>query len=121
MTQILSAIKGFGEEGYTANRTARSQSRNQGRAEYFVVPVGHQGRAAHLAPGIYQRKAPSARSGNARYKSRGIRPVLLFVPLPRYTRQFDFPKLVRKEALRRFRYHFPRALAQAVGTAKRRR
>lgn len=50
--KVLSALQLFGEQGYSANRTARSTKRNAGRQrEYFAIikPTGG------LQPGIYER------------------------------------------------------------------
>jgi hypothetical protein len=123
ITEILSGIRAFGEEGFQANITATSRARGKKRrrAEYFVS------RGGKLPRGIYQR---FGRRSKARHKyntlpagrpvtGRQIRPVLLFVKLPVYSKQFDFYGIAEKEGRRRFLQAWPAALRRALATARR--
>ena len=122
LTQILSSVKAFGEEGFSANVTARSKATKRGRSrtEYFVS------RGTHMPRGIWERHGTRGRAKH-KYKSlpagrprvqRGLRPVMLFVKLPRYSKTFDFVALASAEARRRFVRAWPGALARALRTAR---
>lgn len=106
MTQILSQIRAFGEEGFQANVTKGSKARGKkkGRKQYFLS------RGNSLPRGVYERYGRGQRKA---------RPVLVFVPLPSYRKQFDFKALAAKEARRRFVRAWPAALRRALATARR--
>jgi hypothetical protein len=127
ITRILSGVKAFGEEGFSANITAASRARGTkaGRAEYFVVRGN--ARDGHLPRGIYQRQG-GRRQAKRKYGglpvgrkkvARGIKPVLLFVDLPTYSKQFDFYRLAQQEGRRRFLRAWPAALRRALATARK--
>lgn len=103
ITQILSQTKSFSESGYLANVTERSKAKG-GRNKYFIPRPG-----SNLARGVYERHG---------YKGRGIRPVLLFLPLSRYEKQFKFYEAVRQDVRRRYEGEFRAALQQALRTAR---
>jgi hypothetical protein len=107
MVRILSQVRAFGEEGFSANATPTSRARRKRRGQkdkYFVS------RGGHLRRGIYERYGAGGRR---------VKPVLLFVKLPTYTKSFDFVKIASDEARRRFVRAWPAALRRALGTARR--
>lgn len=70
IVRILSALRLFGEVGYIANRTRRSEQarykralrgRAEAPAEYFVVPIGTN--HSRLSPGIYRQVGNSTLYG----------------------------------------------------------
>lgn len=110
LVQIMSYFRAFGEQGYRANMTdkRRRQIARRGRnergysqirgVEYFVSrgraeATGggswRHGHAQHLAAGIW------ARSG---VHGSTVRPVFLFVPLPRYRVRLPFHDIARQRA-----------------------
>lgn len=123
LTQILSGIKAFGEEGFSANLTPASRARGvkKGRAEYVVM------RGRRFPRGVYQRYGPR-RTAKHKYGAlpagrktlpRGIKPQLLFVELPTYSKQLDFYRIAAEESRRRFVRAWPAALRRALATARR--
>jgi hypothetical protein len=107
ITQLLSYLQAFGEQGYRANMTQKRKDKlaNVGRSangyktingvQYFVslgeLPGGkgvhdHKNRSIHLAPGVW------ARSGMHGYI---LRPVLMFVRAPTYAVRLSMEKLAR--------------------------
>jgi hypothetical protein len=107
IVQILSQIRAFGEEGFSANQTDASKRRSakKNRRKYFLVSRAGEG----LPRGVYERYGPGLRN---------IKPVLLFVPLPTYQKRFDFPQLARDELRRRFVLAWPNALRRALASAR---
>lgn len=103
MVQILSQLKAFSEVGFQANVTARSKARKPNRKQYFVPRPG-----SSLPRGVYERY------GRGRRKAR---PVLLFVPLPRYTPRFDIAKVVGRRVERDIERTFSRALGYEMARA----
>jgi hypothetical protein len=103
--QALSGIKAFGEQGFSGNLTARSRARGRarGRAEFFFS------RGDRLARGIWERYGPGRKQ---------VRPLLLIIPLPTYSKEFDFVTLAIGEARRRFVAAWPAALRRALTTAR---
>lgn len=77
LIQVLSALRALPQQGYLANRSARSALRKskskKGLVNYFV------GRPHPGTPdGIWQRVGV------------GLRPIFIFVPAARYRKRFDF-------------------------------
>lgn len=108
MTQILSAVQGFTEVGYMANRTGRSARRNKGKQkQHFVAKRGNR-RTGHLAPGIWERTA----SGR-------IRPALIQIRAPYYRKRLPFFELADRYSRQVFPREFAVALNKALATAKR--
>lgn len=103
MVQILSQLKAFTEAGFSANVTRASRARKPGRKQYFVPRPG-----SSLPRGVYERHGRGQRK---------VRPVLMFVKLPRYRRRFDITGIVRKEAGRRIEQAFSRALGFEMARA----
>lgn len=105
IVQILSAIKALGEQGYAANRTARSKHRRKNLPELFVGRPG----GGKLPNGVWQRFRFA--HGSA------IKPILIFVRGPRYAKRFDFFGVGSRVAERVFRGIFEQALREALSTA----
>lgn len=77
LTQLLSYLQAFGEQGYKANMTGRRKAgiqrgtaKQAGRRYFVAYGKWRDGRASHLAPGIW------AASGTGGVD---VRPVLMFV------------------------------------------
>ena len=113
ITQLLSYLWAFGEQGYKANMSrkgAEKLHRGSKKAEgrrYFVVYGRMRGeaRSGHLAPGIW---AASGTHGS------NIRPVLMFVRAPSYASRLSMDRIVQKAQLssyldRRIRFRFREA------------
>lgn len=122
--QLLSYFRGFTEQGYYSNATAKSKARRakKGRTksgyktingvEYFVSygPGERLGRRQHLAPGIYRRKG---------IHGSDIAPVLIFAKrTPKFTRRLDFQGIASRTAADTFPAEFQTAAASIL--AKRR-
>lgn len=105
LNKIISGLGAFTEAGFTANRTARSARKKTNR---YFVSTG-TGRTSHLAKGIWEITGRGGR----------IRPAILFIDSPTYTKRFDFYGHARRRFNVHFRAAFPRALARAVATRKR--
>lgn len=98
VVKILSAVRAFGEQGYTANRSRTAASRGKRRNEtYFVAPPGNR---SSLPPGIYRRDAADPR------------PVIIFVKAPQYRPRFRFYEIVEKTVRARLPIRFAEALNQ---------
>ena len=107
VVRILSQIKAFGEEGFQANMTGRSQARNARRGQkprYFLS------RGESFPRGIWERYGVGGRA---------VRPVMLFIKLPSYDKEFDFVRLATEEARRRFIRAWPANWRRARATARR--
>jgi hypothetical protein len=100
LVKILSAVRAFGEQGYTANR--RGVGRGKRRTEaYFAAPPGNR---QGLPPGIYRRDGADPR------------PVILFVKPPSYRPRFRFYAIVESAV----RDSFPTRFAEALTDVQRR-
>lgn len=113
IVQIMAWFRSFGEVGYKANMTDKTRKRlakdkrnGQRGFAYFVL---HQ-RHGKLLPGVYQRFDMGFGSA--------IKPVMIFVPLPKYRRRLDFYGLAEKSARAEFSAQFPVMLAEATRTAR---
>jgi len=114
IVQIISWFKGFGEQGYKANATDASRrrlakgSKRTGAQgfEYFALAKPH----GKLPPGIYQRFTFA--QGSA------VKPVMIFVPQPKYRVRFPMRKVVLDAALAEFKRQYPIAVAEAMRTAR---
>lgn len=123
LVQLLSYLNAFSEQGYRANMTDKRRNKLAGRyvtqsgykaiggVVYFVSPVGEKGindmknKSRHLAPGVW------ARSGIHGYI---VRPVLMFVPAPRYAAILSMEKIARSNTVQstfetRLRYQIRKA------------
>lgn len=85
-TQVLSRLKSFGQQGYTANVSgaARSQAKRRQR-DYFV------GRPGNLPLGIYARLGKKPKSGGL---PRGFHTVFYVTRQPRYEATFPVQKIL---------------------------
>jgi hypothetical protein len=100
ITRILSALKAHPD--IYAWRTARSIKRRRGRVvKYVVIP---EGKKAHA--GIYERE------GNR------IKPIMMFVRKPLYSKRFRFFEIAQLTAERRFQKIFDASLADAIARPK---
>jgi hypothetical protein len=106
IVQILSALQAFGQQGYLANRTARSKTRGK-KAEYFV---GQPGRGLPL--GVWQRTSFAVGSA--------AKPVLIFVRPKPYKPRFDFFGVAQRAFDREFNGQFSLAMTYAISTARSR-
>lgn len=113
ITTLLSYFSAFGEQGYRANMTAAKRRKLAARgttAGGYKTIGGYElfvsygrlrgGKTAHLAPGFW------ARSG---IHGSTLRPVLMFVRAPSYTRRLDMNTIGNRAAMqatfeRRLRY-----------------
>ena len=112
ITQILSALQAFGEQGYLANATAKTLSkRKKGtrskRGEvYFALPRGRNG----LKPGVYKRTKFAF--------GWALKPVLIFVTSVGYSKRLPMLETVRKTFDKHFASQFEAAFVKAVATAR---
>ncbi len=107
IVQILSAMKAFGEQGYSANRTAVSiKRRGKKLPQFFVGRPGGGG----LPRGVWQRLTFAHGSK--------IKPVVIFVRGPRYRPIYRFYEVSERTISRVFPGHMERAAAEAMATAR---
>jgi hypothetical protein len=101
-TQVISRLKGFGEQGYTANASgsARSQSKRR-QADYFIGTPGG------LPRGIYARLGAKPRSGGL---ARGFHTVFYITRRPTYTGRFPVQTILNKTYSNNFGKQFRMAL-----------
>jgi hypothetical protein len=129
ITQLLSYLELFGEQGYRADMTAEGRQRFGARAarrvgaqavQYFVSRgTGNwfggrswkNGRPQHLPAGIWSRTQFTG--GTA------IKPIVMFVRRPTYRRLFDLPEIVGEVIVSQFDPTFRASLDQALGSARR--
>jgi hypothetical protein len=97
--QILSALGAFEENGYVANRTARSAARGTRKKNYFYAKRGQ----SSLHPGVYQR-----------YASGRIKPVLIEIKQPVYRRRYDFFGISEQYVRRALPVQMRRAMQRAM-------
>lgn len=113
IVQLISYFGAFGEQGYKANMTARRKANlaKVGRTangyktingvEYFVATGKlRSGRSSHLHAGIWSRTG---------IHGSNVKPILMFVRTPSYSKRLDFYGRPVKAALDKFnprlRYH----------------
>lgn len=94
MQMIMSQLRAFTEQGYTANATNKTLAKKN--TKFFLIP----------GTGIFTRN------------SRGTSAVLLFIDKPNYKVRFPFRKIIDRRARRVFPAAFSRRLAEAVRTNK---
>ncbi len=118
IVQILSYLRAFGEQGYRANITDKRKaalkrgSKRKLGYEYFVSKGKGEwfGRQQHLPPGIYKRVDFAAGSA--------IKPIMMFVKEPSYTKRFPFFETAQKVIDRNLKNNFNEAMAEVIRTAK---
>ncbi len=93
LTQVLSYLQTFGEQGYKANMTKRRKANVQrgtakqaGRRYFVSYGKWREGRGAHLAPGIW------AASGTGGVD---VRPVLMFVKPGSYQPRINMERIAK--------------------------
>lgn len=114
IVQILSWFQSFGQQGYLANMGSKGKARlgrdnkrtGQRGFAYFALQQAH----GRLPPGIYQR----FRTGFGY----SVKPVMIFVPTPKYRRRLNFYGVGLAAAYAVFHRELPAALADAVRTAR---
>jgi hypothetical protein len=140
IVRLLSYFQAFGEQGYKANMTQRNRQKLSGRGrwvngkfvpayakgydpkagakaqrrggvEYFVShgKGERNGRRQHLPAGIYERRG---------LHGEDIRPVLMFVKRPVYSKRLPFFDTVRTTVERQWPVRLDAALDQAMSTAR---
>lgn len=116
ITQILSYLRAFGEQGYSANITDRKKARMargtkaKRGVSYFVSHGKLRDQTRHLPAGVWRRTS-FGQAGTA------LTPILVFVPRAQYRRRWDFYGIAEREIARQFPVHFTTAFQQAVATA----
>jgi hypothetical protein len=110
IVQIIAWFRGFGEQGYKANiddkgrrRLGKDSKRTGARGfAYFALqkPYGK------LLPGVYQRIQTSFGSA--------VKPVMIFVRMPKYAKRYDFYGVSKRAAEAQFKASFPRYLRQLL-------
>lgn len=107
IVQIMAWFKSFGEVGYKSNMTDKTRKRlgkdkrsGQRGFQYFALYKKH----GKLIPGIYQR-FDFGGMGSA------VKPVMYFVPIPKYRRLLDFYGIAEKAARSEFAQAFQREMA----------
>lgn len=125
IVRILAWVGAFGEQGYSANMTAKSRARlakgsekrgvrgveyfaSRGPGNWFGARSWRQGRMQHLAPGIYKRTKFGF--------GQSIEPVLMFVRAPAYSKRFPFFEIAQRTFTRVASRHTRRATAEALAT-----
>lgn len=115
LTQLLSYLQTFGEQGFKANMTEKRKknvgkgtAKQVGRRYFVAYGRLRSGNARHLAPGIW---AASGTHGV------DVRPVLLFVKAARYESRISMDGIVRAANLqdyydKRVRYRVRQAVEQ---------
>lgn len=100
-TQVVSRLRGFGQQGYTANvsRSARSQAKRRER-DYFV------GRPGGLPLGVYARLGKRPANGGL---ARGFHTVFYITRQPQYRATFPIRQILSDG----FEQAWPRELRQA--------
>ena len=113
--QILSYFKAFGEQGYRANITdkrkdamAKGSKKTYGRGvTYFIGRPGN----GRLPLGVWQR------STNSNLQGSEIKPIVIFVSQPAYTKRLDVPGIAKRVIDERFKLELQRSVAEAMRTA----
>lgn len=130
IVRLLSYLQAFGEQGYSANSTAKTRARlaKRGRSaagfstiqgvEYFVSKgkgnwfgrrSWKQGRLQHLPPGVWSRSGTHGSD---------LKPVLMFVRLPTYRLRFKFYDVANREIQARFEGELKRSFEEAMASAR---
>ena len=102
-TKIIKQIK---TDGLTGPSIAAKKRKSKVRATYFVAVPG----VSKLHPGVWERAGSS--------KGGGVRPVMLFIKVPAYKKQFDFFGLTEKTIRDRFSVNLSEAMAYALATSR---
>ncbi|MFV3077977.1 hypothetical protein [Niveispirillum fermenti] len=103
IVRMLSGVKAFGEQGYVANRTAKSAARK--REEFFVKKTKWAGKPA----GVWMR--PKGRKGPAK-------PVVIFTREAKYKPMLPWHETARMLTQGEYPRQYRLALAKALRTAR---
>lgn len=100
LQQLLSYLHAYSEQGFKANMTAkrkgtihRGTAKAQGRRYFVSYGKWRDGRAAHLAPGVW---AASGTGGAV------LRPVLMFVRPPSYRPRLSMDRIARESGAQEY-------------------
>lgn len=116
ITQILSYLRAFGEQGYSANITAKKQARMakgtkaKRGVSYFVSHGKYRDQTRHLPAGVW-RRTDFGEAGTA------LTPIMIFVPRAQYRKRWDFYGIANREISAKFPGNFEKAYQQAVAKA----
>ena len=105
LVRILSSLRAFGEQGYSANMNAKQRGRltKRTRSAYFVGRPG----GGKFPLGVWETKA----SGFGRSVAR---PVIMFVRASSYRKRFRFFEVAQNTVQIEFEDQFKQALAEAI-------
>lgn len=104
--QVLSAARAFGEQGYSANRTRRSQQNRGSGLRQIFVSRGDR----HLPRGIFERVNAAG--------ERRVQPLAIFAKAASYKQRFDFYGISQSFVASRFNATFADSFARAMASAK---
>jgi hypothetical protein len=114
IVQIVSYFQAFGEQGYSANMTAKRKAAmakgNKRTGKRGVVYFRGRPGSGRLPLGIWERTSFGA-AGSA------IKPVVIFVPLPSYAARLDVGGIAERVMRDQFAAELDRAVQQARRTA----
>jgi len=108
LVKILSQLQAFGEQGYSMNETAAQRAKRRRRPEgrYFAV-LPNDPPSNKLKPGIYEKLDHS------------LSMIFIFTPKdPTYRARYPFFQVGEDAARSQFGVEFPKALEQALATAR---
>ena len=105
LVKILSYLRAFGEQGYSANITDKRKSGMAKKGQRYIVSRG-TGRTAHLAPGVWFVD--------------GLRivPMLMFVKKVSYSKRLDYFGVADAAVRRTFEPAYARRMSAAMRTAR---
>lgn len=116
IVQVLSYLRAFGETGYTANRAAKGR----GTKRKFYVVNGTNSRDNRGLPwGIYERGGAYGKTASASDIGINSRLVIAFVPMPSYSKRFNFQSVAEASAARNFPKNIDKAAKIALNALKR--
>ena len=99
ITQIISSVGRFREVGLLMNVTVRSRKRNKKPRNFFMVGRNDKG----LHAGVWERTA-----------SNKVKPILIFIDQPTYSKRFDFFGVIKRTVSQRLNPNFNEALKRAT-------
>ena len=120
IVQVLSYLRAFGEVGYTANKAAKGKGRGTKR-RFFVVNGTNSRDNRGLPWGIYERGGAYGKTAAAEALGINSRLVIAFVPMPAYSKRFDFQGVANASAARHFPKNIDKAAQIALNALKRNR
>jgi hypothetical protein len=120
--QMLSALRAFGEAGYTANKRQKQQEASYNRRARKAFQTGEvlQAQKANQTPWFIILPGSSSRLAPGIYKRLKTKRQLIFaiVRSPRYKISFPFTDIATKAAKERMPIQFDAAIVKAMATAK---